>query len=174
MSDFFVEQARIGNVYHSHNTSAGAVTVLSATCTGLVIENPSGSGKDLVMQSMSFVGSTLTTIRELGIAVSATVSQPGSTSTTAAVIHSGRLSGSDKNVGVGRSFSIATLPAAPVWLRPIGSARVTVAVEGQAAFVADFDGSVIVAPGTFICFSALTAAATGLCSATWAEVALPA
>ena len=174
MSDFFVNQAREGNVYHSNNTTAGAVTVLSATCTGLVLENPAGSGKDLVVQSMSFVGSTLSTIREIGVAVSSTISQAGSTSTTAAVIHSGRLSGSNGRNGVGRTYSIATLPAAPVWLRPLGSARVTVAVEGLAAMTADFDGSLIVAPGTLVCFSALTAAATGLCSITWAEVDLPA
>lgn len=173
MSDFFVEQARIGNVYHSHNTTAGAVTVLSATCTGLIIENPAGSGKDLVMQNMSFVGSTLTTIREIGVACSATVDQTGSSSTTAAVIHNGRNTGSNGNVGVGKSFSIATLPAAPVWLRPAGSPKVTAAVEAANALTVEFDGSFIVTPGTFICFSALTAAATGLCSATWAEVALP-
>ena len=167
---WFLDQARLGNVYHSHNTTAGAVTVLSATCTGLVIENPAGSGKDLVIDSMSFVGSTLTTIREIGIAVSASLSQAGSSTTTAAVIHNGKLNGSNSNIGVGQSFSIATLPAAPVWLRPIGSARVTTAVEGQNAFVADFKGTLVVAPGTFVCFSTLTAAATGLCSATWAEV----
>ncbi len=174
MSNFFVEQARIGNVYHSHNTTAGAVTVLSATCTGLIIENPAGSGKDLVMQSMSFVGSTLTSIREIGVACSATVDQTGSTTTTAAVIHNGRNTGSNGNVGVGKSFSIATLPAAPVWLRPAGSPKITTALEASNALIVDFDGSFIVTPGTFICFSALTAAATGLCSATWAEVALPA
>ncbi len=178
MSDFFVEQARQGNVYHSHNTTSGAVTVLSATCTGLVIENPFGSGKDLVIQNMSFVGSTLETIREIGVACSATVDTTGSASTTAAVIHNGRNTGSNTDVGVGKSFSIATLPAAPVWLRPAGSPKVTGgapgAIEATNALLVEFDGSFIVTPGTFICFSALTAAATGLCSATWAEVALPA
>jgi hypothetical protein len=169
-NSWFLDQARQGNVYHSHNTTAGAVTVLSATCTGLVIENPYGSGKDLVMESMSFTGSTLTTIREMGIAVNATIDQTGSTTTTAAVIHNGRNIGSDQNVGIGLSFSIATLPAAPVWLRPIGNARVTGAVEGLKSLIAQFDGSLIVPPGGFVCFSTLTAAATGLCSATWAEV----
>jgi len=170
MDTWFLEQARLGNVYHSHNTTAGAVTVLSATCTGLVIENPFGSGKDLVMDSMSFVGSTLSTIRDIGVAVNASISQAGSSSTTAAVIHNGRNTGSNDNVGRGQSFSIATLPAAPVWLRPIGSARVTVAVEGLQAMIAKFNGTLIVPPGGFVCFSTLTAAATGLCSASWAEI----
>ena len=137
---WFLDQARLGKVYHSHNTTAGAVTVLSATCTGLVIENPIGSGKDLVIQSMSFVGSTLTTIREIGIAVNASISSAGSTSTTAAVIHNGRNRGSNVGTGVGKSYSIATLPAAPVWIRGIGSPKVTAAVEGVRALVAEFDG----------------------------------
>jgi len=166
---WFLDQARLGNVYHSHNTTSGAVTVLSATCTGLVIENPFGSNQDLIIESMSFVGSTLSTIREIGVAVNATIDQTGSTTTTAAVIHNGRNTGSNADVGVAQSFSIATLPAAPVWLRSIGNARVTGAVEGLTAIKAEFDGTLIVPPGGFICFSTLTAAATGLCSATWAE-----
>jgi hypothetical protein len=169
-NQWFLDQARLGNVYHSHNTTAGAVTVLSATCTGLVIENPFGSGKDLVIKDMCFVGSTLTTIREIGVATSPAVSSVGSTTTTAAVIHNGRNTGSNINTGVAKSFSIATLPAAPVWIRPLGSARVTAAVEGLVAMVANFDGSLIIPPGGLVCFSTLTAAATGLCSATWAEV----
>ena len=69
-SQWFLDQARLGNMYHSHNTTAGAVTVLSATCTGLVLSNPLGSNKELVVSNMSFVGSTLSTIAEMGIAVS--------------------------------------------------------------------------------------------------------
>lgn len=170
MEKWFFEQARAGNVFHSHNTTAGAVTVLSATCTGLVIENPYGSGKILVMKEANFAGSTLTTIREIGIAVSSAVVQAVSTSTTAAVIHNAKLQGSNIDSGVGRSYSIATLASTPVWLRPIGNCRVTAAVEGLQAQTAKFNGDVIVMPGTFIAFSTLTAAATGLCSFTWAEI----
>jgi hypothetical protein len=170
MKKWFFEQAILGNVYHSHNTTAGAVTVLSATATGLILENPFGSGKDLIVKVMAFVGSTLTTIRELGVAVSPSVSTVVSTTTTAAVIHNAKLAGSDIRKGVGRAYSIATLPAAPVWFRPLGSARVTAAVDGLPALLAEFDGDVIVTPGTNISFAALTLASTGLCSITWAEI----
>ena len=166
---WFLDQARLGNMYHSNNTTAGAVTVLSATCTGLVLSNPLGSGKDLVVDKMSFVGSTLSTIAEIGIAVSSSVANAVQTG-TAAVVHNGKLAGSDSNLGKGRTFSIATLLSTPVWFRPIGHARITAAVEGSSAFVADFDGSVVVTPGTYIAFSTLTAARTGLCSISWAEV----
>ncbi len=167
-NQWFLDQARLGNVYHSHNTTAGAVTVLSATCTGLVLSNPIGSGKELIVESMSFVGSTLSTIREIGIAVSPSVATAVQTG-TAAVIHNAKLKGSNQALGVGRTFSIATLLTTPVWLRPLGSARVTGAVEGLQAMTAQLDGTVVVTPGTYVAFSTLTAAATGLCSITWAE-----
>ena len=169
MDQFFIDKARKGEVYHSHNTTAGEVTVLSATCTGLVLENPFGSGKQLVVHSMSHVGSTLGAIGEIGIAVSSLVSETIATSVTAAVIHNGRPTGSNNHKGVGNAYSDATLPNAPVWLRPIGSARVTAAAEGLDGIEATFDGTIIVSPGTYICFSALTTARTGLCSITWAE-----
>jgi len=168
-NQWFMDQARLGNMYHSHNTTAGAVTVLSTTCTGLVLSNPLGSGKDLVVDNMSFVGSTLSTIAEVGIAVSATVAVAVQTG-TAAVVHNAKLRGSNGNQGVGQTLSIATLLTTPVWLRPIGSARVTATTDGTPAFTADFEGSLVVTPGTYVCFATLTAARTGLCSVSWAEV----
>ena len=168
-NEWFSNQARLGNMYHSNNTTAGAVTVLSATCTGLVLSNPLGSGKDLVVDNMSFVGSTLSTIAEIGVAVSSAVAVAVQTG-TAAVVHNAKLRGSNGNVGVGQTLSIATLLSTPVWLRPIGHARITAAVEGSSAFEANFEGSLVVTPGTYVCFSTLTAARTGLCSISWAEV----
>ena len=170
MNNFFLEKTREGKMFHSHNTTAGAVTVLHATCTGLVLENPHGSGKDLIVASMSFVGTTLSTIREIGIAVSPSVSTIVSSSTTAAVIHNGKLSGGDFEKGAGLVYSIATLSATPVWLCPLGNARqTTTSVEGAESFVKDFDGTLVVPPGMYIAFCTLTAAATGLCQISWAE-----
>ncbi|KKM69818.1 hypothetical protein LCGC14_1446990 [marine sediment metagenome] len=173
MDQWFLDQARQGNVYHSHNTTAGAVTVISATCTGLVLENPINSRKNLVVARMSFTGSTLDAIGEMGIAISREVEALLSSTTTAAVIHNGRLSGSNANNGVGRSYSIATLASPPVWLRPLASLRQSGGTEADNAtpsLSVDFDGTAIVTPGTYICFSTLTRARTGLCSMTWAEI----
>ncbi|KKL53988.1 hypothetical protein LCGC14_2269900 [marine sediment metagenome] len=169
MDQWFLDQARNGNVYHSHNTTAGIVTDISATCTGLVLENPFGSGKELVVAKMSFTGSTLGNIREVGIVVSTAISESLSTSTTAAVIHNGRVSGSNANNGAGRSYSIATLATEPLWFRPLMSARMTGAFEGAQAEV-EFDGTVFVMPGTYIAFSSETADTVGLCSIIWAEI----
>ena len=171
MDGFWLDETRKGNVYHSHNTTAGAVTVLSTTCTGLVLANPFTSGKELAVINMSFVGSTLDTIREIGIAVPTEVQETiVSAGATVAAIHNGQLAGTGVNQGVGVTYSIATLTSTPLWLRPMGNARVTNAVEGMKSMTADFNGSLIVMPGFYVAFSALTKAATGLCSITWAEL----
>lgn len=170
MDQWFLDRAREGNVYHSHNTTAGEVTVLSSTCTGLVLENRFDSGKMLVVAEMAFTGSTLAAIGEIGVAVSSKISETISTSATAAVIHNGRATGSNLDKGAGLSFSIATLASEPLWFRPLCSARVTNAKNALTPATVEFDGTLIVMPGTYVCFSALTAARTGLCSITWAEV----
>ena len=86
------------------------------------------------------------------------------------IIFNGKNTGDGVDTGQGLAYTIATLASTPLWIRPLGSARVTGAVEGLPVLSADFDGTVIVVPGTFICFSTLTAAASGLCSITWVEV----
>ena len=170
MDKWFFDQARLGNVYHSHNTTHGAITVLSATSTGLMIENPYGSGKILVMKNGEVTGTTLSTIRQVGVAVASAVTVALSATTTAAVIHNAKLQGSNIDTGVGRSYSIATLASTPVWYKNMGNLRVTAAVTGESALKVDFNGDTIVMPGTFIAFATLTAAADGLCSFTWAEI----
>lgn len=170
MDSTYLNETRKGNVYHSHNTTKGDVDVLSTSAVGLILVNPFNSGKELTVANMSFVGADLTTIREVGVAVPTEVQETVvSSGATAAVIHNGKLAGSGVNQGVAKVYSIATLTSTPLWLRPLGSARVTNAVEGLGALSADFDGTVIVPPGFYIAFAALTANANGLCSFTWVE-----
>jgi len=170
MNEWFMDEARKGNVYHAHNTTHGDVTVIHATNTGLVLENPMGSGKDLVIAQATFVGTTLGNIGEFGLVTGPERSAGGSASLTAATVHNARLGGAGRTTGVAFCSSVATLPATPIWIRPMGSSRQTGAVSGASYFVADFDGTLIVAPGTFIAFATLTTKKAGLGSFTWAEV----
>ncbi len=172
MNNYFLEKARAGKVFHAHNTTVGAVTVLSATCTGLILENPYGSGIDCIVESMSFVGSTLTTIAEIGIAVSPAVSTVLSSSTTAMKTFNGKLNGDTTHIGRALVYSIATLSGTPIWFESLASCRDTGAVEGAEAFYRNFEGTLVVPPGMYVAFSTLTAARTGLCSITWAEDAV--
>ncbi len=170
MDSTYLDEARKGNVYHSHNVTAGIITDISATLTGLVLVNPFTSGKELIVANMSVVGTTLGATREVGIVVPTEVQETVVTAgATAAVIHNGKLAGSNVNRGVARVYSIATLTSTPLWFRPLGSARVTNAVEGLGAMSTDFDGTVIVPPGFYIAFSAETADVVAICSITWVE-----
>ena len=170
MNSWFFEQARKGNLYHSDNTTGKAHTAIHATHTGVALENPLGSGKDLVIESFSFTGSTLTTISELGIGIAPSSSSVLSGSTTANVIHNAQTAGGGVDIGVALPYSVATLSSTPVWLMPLGSSRITNAVEGGIESTKVFDGTLIVAPGMYACIMALTTARTGLGSVTWAEI----
>jgi len=168
-NQWFLDQARLGNMYHAHSTGAGAVTVIHATYTGLVLSNPLGSGKDLVVDKMNFVGTTLAAIAGIGVMVSPTLLTAIQTG-TAGVIHNGRVSGSNSNVGKGQALVGATLLTTPVWLRPMGLDNITAAITGYKGFEADFGGSLVIPPGMYAGLATLTTARTGLASITWAEV----
>ena len=168
-SSFFMDQARIGKLYHA--CSAGAVTLstVSTTCTGLVLSNPVGSGYNLIVESVSFVPSTAPGgASVVGIAISPGVQATDPTHTTPMVIHNGLMTGSNLNVGVGKCDAAATLVGTPVWLRPM--AGVVAASSITPTKYEDMtNGSIILPPGAHLSLSYLTTAAVGIASITWAE-----
>lgn len=171
MSDkWFLDQTRLGNVFHSHNSAAKAFTAIHATNTGLTLSNPVGSGKLLVMKSAQMTVTTLGVTSEIGLAVSPTKLSAIQTGTNE-VIHNGLESGSDSNPGVAEVFSIATLLTTPVWLRTMGKMIMTAGVE-TGMNEANLNGDVIITPGQYIGIMALTAVRTGVGSFTWAEIDL--
>lgn len=171
MSDqWFLDQSRLGNVYSA--CSAGAVTLstVSATCTGLALSNPVGSGYNLVVKSISFAPSTAPAgASVVGLAVSQTVHPTAVVHTTPMVIHRTLLSGSNANAGVGRCDAAATLPEAPVWFKPLASVVAASSIS-PTNYTYHANGDIIVTPGTFISLSYLTTAAVGIASIVWAEV----
>lgn len=168
--DWFTEQARLGNMYHSCSTGAVTLSTVSATCTGLVLTNPYGSGKKLVVSKVRFAPSTAPAgASVVGLAISPAVSATAVTHTTPAVIHNAITTGSNLNVGVGLVDSAATLPAAPVWFRPIGSVVAASSIT-PGIYVDDTKGEIILPPGTNLSFSYLTTAAVGVAEFTWVEI----
>lgn len=168
--NWFLEQARLGNMYHSCSTGAVTLSTVSATQTGLGLSNPYGSGKDLVMKQARFQPSTAPAgVSVVGLAVSPSVNQTQVTHTTPAVIHNALIAGSNVNVGVGKVDSASTLPEAPVWLRPLGGVTAASSIT-PGMYVDDIDGTIVLQPGTGISFSYLTTAAIGIAEFTWAEV----
>lgn len=168
--EWFLEQARLGNMYHA--CSAGAVTLstVSATCTGLALSNPFGSGKNVIVKRVSFQPSTAPAgAAVVGLAISPAVSQTAVVHTTPAVIHNAIANGSNLNVGVASVDVAATLPAAPVWLRPIGGVVAGSSIT-PGKYTEEVNGEIILPPGTNLSLSYLTTAAVGIASVTWAEV----
>lgn len=168
-TEWFLEQARLGRLFNA--CSAGAVTLstVSATCTGLALSNPFGSRKLLVVAKVRFAPSTAPAgAAVVGLAISPVVSSTAGVHTTPMVIHNGIANGSNAGVGVASVDAAATLPAAPVWLRPIGSV-VAASSLTPGMYVDETDGEIILPPGTNLSLSYLTTAAVGIASICWAE-----
>ena len=168
--NWFLEQARLGKMFNA--SSAGAVTLstVSATCTGLALSNPYGSGKLLVVKRVVFAPSTAPAgASVVGLAVSPAVSQTAVTHTTPAVVHNAIDKGSNVNTGVGVVDVSATLPAAPVWLRAMGGPVAASSIESRLS-VDETNGSIILPPGTNLSLSYLTTAAVGIASICWVEI----
>lgn len=168
--EWFLEQARLGNMYHA--CSAGAVTLstVNTTCTGLAISNPYGSGKLLVIKRISFAPSTAPGgAAVVGLAISPSVSQTAVTHTTPMVIHNSLMIGSNLKVGAGAVDAAATLPTTPVWLRPLASVVAGSSIS-PAKYGEDIMGEIILPGGTHLSLSYLTTAAVGIASVTWVEV----
>jgi hypothetical protein len=169
-SDWFLEQARLGKMFHSCSTGAVTLSTVSATCTGLALSNPYGSGKRLVVEKVRFSPSTAPAgAAVVGLAISPAVSTTAVVHTTPAVIHNAIMYGSNINVGSGLVDSAATLPAAPVWLRPIGSVVAASSIT-PGMYVDETNGDIILPPGTNLSLSYLTTVAIGIAEFTWVEI----
>jgi hypothetical protein len=168
--DWFLEQARLGNMYHA--CSAGAVTLstVNATCTGLSLANPFGSGRLVVVKMVRFQPSTAPAgVAVVGLAISPALSATQVVHTTPAVIHNALMYGSNAKVGVGKADVSSTLPGTPVWLRPI-SGVVAASSITSAMYVDYTNGDIILPPGADLSLSYLTTAAIGIAAMTWVEI----
>ena len=161
---------RQGRVHIGANSAASALTAVAAAMTGLIIYNPYGSGKKLVMVDWGFASSVVGTgVGNLGFAIGA-ASTTAPTTTTNANLQSG--DGSGASAGVGRAYSIATLPAAPVAVKWVGGNIWVTGGTGDHPYMwnGSFEGSIILVPGSTLSFTIVTTVMTGLGSMTWVEV----
>ena len=172
MNQWFLDQARLGNMYQA--CSAGAVTLstVSKTCTGLALSNPPGSGKVLVVQSVTIQPSTVPAGAAVaGIAIHTALSTTDSTHTTPMVIHNAIAAG-DVTGGtpVARVDAAATLVETPLWLRPIGCVVANSSIT-PAKYEEVCDGNLIIDAGGVLSLSYLTTASIGIASVVWVETA---
>jgi hypothetical protein len=169
-SDWFLEQARLGKMYHA--CSAGAVTLstVNATCTGLSLSNQWGSGKLLVIKQVDFVPSTAPAgAAVVGLAIHTALSATETTHTTPMVIHNAIAKGNVSSSAAGKADASSTLASTPLWLRPMG-AVVAASSLSPSKYTDQTDGTIIIPPGGALSLSYLTTAAVGIASITWVEI----
>ncbi len=173
-----------GNVYYASVAATGIVTTIfsNGTYVGGLLWNPQGSGKNLVpIRAMQGRILAATTVAAWGHAY---LANAGAGVGTAAPVSAftavaAALRGPVNNPGVtgqGNSVALvgagATFTTALTWGRANGQAvgTETTAIVEQ-AFVEDFDGNVIIPPGTIFAFYAATAAQGGtwVPSIVWSE-----
>ena len=168
MSNFdAASYARSGNMYFACNQANKATTALSTTATGLILYNPWGSGKKLVIVQAVFAFSAVPTAAgAVMLSMSNTPSSAAVPAGTADTIWAADGSGPSTN-SVARVFTIATTNIVNVYVAPLVAASST---SASTAGLNIPEGSIVVVPGAHIQFSHVTTVATGIGSFLWAEV----
>lgn len=157
-----------GVVFTGANTAAQALSVASATFTGLAVSNPAGSGKNLILLDVSVgLAAALTAVATpvLGSAAAVTLTTGNSAGPNPALLGSAAAS-------VAKVGASATLGAAPTVIRPLSGIHwVTANVTTAQVYAKDETaGAIIVGPGQLICVEALVAAVSVIAGMTWAEL----
>jgi hypothetical protein len=168
----YYEQALRGNTFFASHAAAQALSLTGTTTyTGLVVYNPTGSGKNLVIKTAVFVPTIVAT----GVYAVMLFSQPMALTPPALTVGNsqGPLS-TYLNSGAASVAKVAascTLAANPVFLRPlVGFGWITAVAQNAIGIKDDIAGEIIVPPGSAIGFVALTTAITGLAYISWDEV----
>ena len=163
---------RQGQVFTAANVSAKSVIAVTTAMTGVILYNPAGSGKKLVLLHAGWVWTTApAAVHNIGIALaSPNVTVPA----TLTAIGSGVLAADgsgNSGASVARAYDAATLPVAPVIQRwSFGATYGSGVGESPAALIDYIDGALILVPGAVATFAAVTTTAVGMGSICWAEV----
>lgn len=177
----FYEQNYRGNFFWATMTTGVIFPAPAATANNpMTLANPAGSGKNLSLTTFDMVITTIpgTPVTGLyGLFVN-TVPQATAVSGTAITPQAGLIGSGSTSIA--KPVSTSTVPSAPTLLIPFGQ-KVTgevatvVPINGLPAYHIDFDGKVILAPGTSITpqqTAADTTNATVLCAFSWVETAI--
>ena len=166
---------RQGKVFVAANVSAKSVIAVTTAMTGVLLYNPAGSNKKLIIIDGGFVWTTAPgAVHNIGwaLATPVQVGQGGPTSLTA--IGSGVLAADGSgaaNNAVARAYDAATIVTAGVPVRWFMGATWGSSV-GVSPYTSrdEVEGALVVVPGAAVMFTVVTTTAVGMGSMTWAEV----
>ena len=165
----YQEQALRGNSYIASNVGAQAVSVgLATTYTGLCLSNPAGSGKNLVLKTVSYAltvaPAAIASIHLIGGYSATQVTH--TTPLAAPGIQSALLSSSSSSVA--KVDSAATIPT-PGYLMSLMGGFTAAALPAPPNTVFAIEGQIVIPPNGFVAIGALTAV-TGIGGFTWDEI----
>lgn len=167
----YYEAALRGNLFVAANTAVQALSLGSATATGLILTNPFGSNKNLILLEVAcYIAAAITAVAN--VALFANINPVAATVVhTTPIVPRNALLGA--GTGVGLVDSAATLPAAPTLIRSLfGWHWVTAGTPATQLGVKEvIDGGIILAPGTAVSVQGVTVAHTTISSFVWEEVA---
>lgn len=163
---------RRGQVFVAANTAAKSVIAVTTSMTGVVLYNPLGSNKKLVILHAGWVWTTApAAVHNIGLALAATQAV---VPTSLTAIGSGVLTADGSGgsgTSVGKAYDAATLAVAPVIVRwSFGATYGSGVGESPAALIDYVEGALVVVPGAALTFAAVTTTAVGMGSISWAEV----
>lgn len=167
---------RLGQVFTAANVSAKTVSVAGTGMTGLILYNPPGSNKIVILTDAGFAWTTPpAAVHKLAVATAApNLTAPASVTAAGSPAVVSNSSGNAGN-SVTLAYDAATLAVAPVVRRWILGAAWITGGSGEFPFNAidHVDGAVAAIPGGVICLAAETTAMIGVASFTWVELPYP-
>jgi hypothetical protein len=166
----YMDMLRRGNVFVAVNTAAQALSLNSATATGLILSNPTGSGKNIFLLELCIAPATAPAGASTLIVTGSNVpANYAVTHTTPLTIRNAFLGGGNAT-SIAFADSAATIPASPTIFRAVGGGPVATGTT-QAVFIRDqVNGALGMVPGTVISLQCLTTAISVVASMTWVEV----
>ena len=163
---------RQGKLFYAANVSTKTVSAVGTAMTGVILHNPTGSGKKLLVVDAGFSYVTVpVAVAAIGLGMAApNATAPASLTAIGTGVMAADGSGSGTQA-VGRAYDAATLPVAPTAAKWGFTYNYVSAASGNPATVFYYvDGSLLLVPGATIALIALTTASAGVGSISWIEV----
>ena len=167
------ESARTNNLFYAANQAAVTTTIaLALTYTGLVVYNPVGNLKNIVIRAINFrLSVAQAAISQIWV-MTGGASTNGITTFTTELVWGTAMDclkvGPNRNYGTARAVTSGVI-VAPKLTMPLGGSFTAAAFGGDNPSIIDMMGSIILEPGYYCGIAALTVA-VGFGSIWWSEI----
>jgi hypothetical protein len=179
----YYTQAYRGVMFGATQIAATAPAIFTATAvTGFVLWNPQGSGRNIIPVRHTYGIVTAASaqvmlgyglVQNAGSAVATAAPFSALTALSSALINGGLLNGTGQTATIAKVGTGATLTNAPTQFVPAFGWSTNAITAAQSGFIDDFDGRLILQPGSALIVSSSVAnTGTGLSGFFWYEAPL--